>query len=297
VSPLALTLIVSASLCWAGLDAARKALAERIAPVALAGALTLAQVPFFLLWWWLSSRGELSFPRAYLPIASASISLNIAALLLFIRSLAIAPLSLTIPLLSLTPVLTAAAGFPLLGEAPTYQQLGGVLLVVIGALQLGPTRRAADDTEQAAERAAARAKTLRGRLMMAGVAALWAITGPVDKLALRHVSHQLHGLWVTLGIGIVLIAFLAARRRLGELAPIAQQKAIFALAALLGAVALGLQLWSFQFALVSIVETIKRAIGMVAALINGLVFFSEPITLGKVLTVAMMSLGVALLLL
>ena len=60
---------------------------------------------------------------------------------------------------------------------------------------------------------------------------------------------------------------------------------------------LGLLLMSLAYLWVAVAETVRRAVGSVAALVLGRWIFHEPITLAKVVGVALMSVGVALILL
>jgi drug/metabolite transporter (DMT)-like permease len=287
LSALGLTLLLGTALLWAALDAARKALGNETGASALAAALTAGQIPLYLLWALLDD-APLHISLPYLLVGPVSSVLNVVALVMFIRSITVAPLSLTIPLLSLTPVLTALASVPLLGEFPRLAQGLGIVLVVGGALALGLVGAA----EEAERRA-----MLQGRLLMAGVAALWAFTGPVDKLALRYASLQVHVLVVSGGITVLLVGWLAARKELATFRPLAARPGLLALAMALGAGALGTQLMAFSHALVSVVETAKRGVGMASSLLLGRLFFNEPITLAKLATVGVMALGVALLLL
>lgn len=289
MSTLGLSLLLGSALLWAALDAARKALGSDSGASALAAALTGGQIPLYVLWTALDPTAALRVSLPYLLVGPISSVLNVAALVMFIRSVTIAPLSLTIPLLSLTPVLTALASIPLLGELPRPAQGLGIALVVGGALALGFV---GGDASEAERRAA-----LRGRLLMAGVAALWAFTGPVDKLALRYASLQVHVLVVSGGITALLLVWLAARKQLSTFRPLAARPGLLAAAVVFGAGALATQLMAFSHALVSVVETVKRGVGMGASLLSGRVFFAEPITPAKLITVAVMFAGVALLLL
>ncbi|MFT4704911.1 MAG: drug/metabolite transporter (DMT)-like permease, partial [Bradymonadia bacterium] len=64
-----------------------------------------------------------------------------------------------------------------------------------------------------------------------------------------------------------------------------------------GALALGTQLVAFGQTLVSFVEAIKRAVGMLLALVLGRVLFKEEIRPGQIFAVLLMSAGVALIVL
>lgn len=286
-------LSILCGLLWAGLDAARKGLAVHVAALPLVAAVAAAQTPIFGVW--LAVEGLPPWDPRYLLVGGAAVVLNILALWMFVRALAIAPLSLTIPLLSLTPVLTALASIPLLGEIPSPMQMVGIALVVVGAASLGAGEgaQAADEAERRSRRRA----VLKGRLLMVGVAALWAVTGPVDKLALGYTSLPFHAGIVSGGIALGLFLLLLSRRQLSSFAPLREKIALFSLATALGAAALGVQLLAIQFTLVSLVEAIKRALGMVAAVLNGRIFFAEIITWRKVLAVSLMCAGVLLLLL
>ena len=68
-------------------------------------------------------------------------------------------------------------------------------------------------------------------------------------------------------------------------------------ATLLGAAALGLQLVAVQHILVSQLETLKRAIGLVGAIVLGKLVFGEPITRVKTAAIVLMVAGVVLLML
>ncbi len=54
--------------------------------------------------------------QRYWPPAVASMTMNALANVLFMRSVQLSPLSRTVPFLSLTPVISALAAMPLLGE-------------------------------------------------------------------------------------------------------------------------------------------------------------------------------------
>ena len=64
-----------------------------------------------------------------------------------------------------------------------------------------------------------------------------------------------------------------------------------------GTTALIFQMLAIQVVLVGLVETFKRGLGCVAAVVAGRWFFGEPITLPKTLAVLFMAVGVALILL
>jgi multidrug transporter EmrE-like cation transporter len=58
--------------------------------------------------------------------------------------------------------------------------------------------------------------------------------------------------------------------------------------------ALVFQLLSIQFVMISLVETLKRAIGCFMAVVLGRVVFGESVTLHKLVSISIMVVGVAL---
>lgn len=283
-----LSLVLSSSIGWAGFDAMRKYLATRAPTLPLACAITGAQLVPFLAWMLLG--GPRWLDAAYAVPGAMTLVFNIVANYVFIWSLSQAPLSLTIPYLSLTPVLTVGASALLIGERPTVVQTLGVLLVVVGALWL--VLRGAGVAESSSRRA-----VLRGSLGMALVALLWAVTGPVDKIALRHTTTAIHAVLQTGGVSAALFVLTLHRRRGGDLIELASRGKALALATAFASVGLGLQLVAIQRTLVSLVETLKRAVGLVGSVINGRLFFAEPVTPSKLLAVGLMTIGVVLSLL
>lgn len=287
----AILLAIGASLGWAGFDATRKALAARIPAVPLVAFFCLGQVPFFILW--LLHDGLPEIAPGYLWPATTTVALNIAANLLFVRAVALSPLSVTIPLLSLTPVFTALIAWPIMGELPLPIQWLGILTVVAGAFCVN----ASTEDLRRPGRLAATLVRERGALYMAAVALLWSITSTADKLGMERSSAPLHALVQVGGVALGLLVFLVVRRQLGSLR-LVRERPLTAMATVLFAVAaLGLQLLAYAALFVSVVEAIKRAVGMTAALVIGRLAFGEPIGPVRVLAVVAMGIGTALILL
>lgn len=286
----ALLLVLATSLAWSGVDASRKELATHVQPVPLLFLLTAAAAPLFALW--LVVDGMPAVQPGYLLPAFASVGFNVAANLAFLTALRVSPLSVTVPLLSLTPVFTALLAVPLLGERPTWLQALGILLVVAGAFALN-----LPDEESLSPAAFLRSwRRERGALWMTAVALLWSLCVPLDKLAVERSSGPFHGLVLNAGLAVAILAVLLAGRRLPELAHVARARRAFVLAVFLSAAALGLQLLAIQVVWVGLVETLKRSIGNVSALLFGRLLFAESVTPRKLLAVLLLGIGVALIL-
>jgi drug/metabolite transporter (DMT)-like permease len=291
MSAATLLVVLASSLGWAALDALRKRLTAHLRPTPLVTVLTLGMLPLFLLW--LAARGGARIPSGYLAPAGVAVALNVGANLLFVRALQIAPLSVTVPMLSFTPALTALFSAVVLREFPGARPAAGIALVVAGALVL--------HAHAAAEHAAAPATGRRrlrdnGPRLMLGVALLWSLVSVVDKAALAHATPALHAAFQCAGVGLAVLALLAARGRLNEVGHVRRAPGTFLAAIAVSTAALGLQFLAFQLTYVSSVEAVKRTLGMIASVVNGRVFFGEPLTARKWAGVLAMALGVTLIL-
>lgn len=279
----ALYMILSA-LAFAGLDLIRKLLAGRIAPMVLVLYMSLGAVPILCILLFRFGAGPISW--GYVLPGLGALTLNFTANLGFIHALKISPLSRTIPLLSLTPVFTALSAVPLLGEIPSSRQGIGILLVVAGAIALngGAERNWAGGILKE-----------RGALIMTGVALLWSLSGPLDKLAIGHASVYFHATVMSLGVGIGALVLLWGQRRLAELRRALQFAPLLLASMVAITLALVFQLLAISGVLVSLVESVKRAMGSLAALLLGRWFFGERIDRVQVLAVGVMAVGVFLL--
>lgn len=280
-----LLLVVAASVASSGFDLFRKMLVRHLAPVPMVFLLATASVPLFgaaVLF------GEPApVEAAYWLPALGSVALNVIANLTFLEAVRISPLSVTVPLLSLTPVFTALLGFAMLGERPAPLDLVGILLVVAGAFWLNVEPKSS-----------ARAFLSQpGAWLMAGTALLLSLTIPLDKLAVGRASPPFHGLVLTAGIALGALAVLAVQKRWGELGGLRQGWGPFLLALAASTLALGFQLVALKYVLVSLIETLKRGIGNLLAVLLGRAVFGEAVTAGKLLAALLMAAGVALILL
>jgi drug/metabolite transporter (DMT)-like permease len=278
----ALLLVIVSSLAWSGFDVCRKVLADRVRPAPLAFLLAAGAIPLFALW--TAVDGMPRVQAGYLAPAAASVALNIAANLLFFSALRNSQLSVTIPLLSLTPVFTALLAIPLLGEVPTWRQWLGILLVVAGAFVLNLPE------------GGALSPATRGAGLMVLVALFWSLTGPFDKMATAKASGPFHATVLCTGVAIGIAAVLAGQHRLREVGDVRAAGWIFVLAVLISIAALGLQLLAMMQVWVGFIETLKRGIGNLSALILGRTLFGEAVTPRKLLAVGLMIGGVALIL-
>lgn len=289
VTFLAAVLTIGCAFAFSLTDLLRKLVTQRARPLPLLTVMSAGMAPFFFAWWiWQGSAGPA--PSYWLP-GVTSAALNLVANLAFLEAVRIAPLSVTIPVLSLTPVFTTLLAIPMLGEVPSARQLGGVALVVAGVVWL----------HAAGGRGASVANLWRslwherGSQLMALTALLWSVAMPLDKLALAAAGAPFHGLALNLGVAAGTLVVLASRGRTGELRRLGAHWPLLSLLVLVGGVALVLILLAITETWIGFIETMKRGLGSFLALVWGRLFFGEPIAGNKLVAVALIAAGVALI--
>lgn len=284
----ALLITVVCAMLWAVFDAQRKGLVQHINPIAVTAALAIGQMPLFAAW--VAWDGQTAIEPGYWLPAGGVLVANIGASVLFFEAVRRSPLSATVPLLSFTPVFSALFAAVALNELLSSRQWWGIALVVVGAFALNA--RGADLRHPAALfRAMGRE---RGSPLMVTVAALWSGTTVLDKISMRYTSVANHAALQVLILAAVLVLWLASRRRTDELFAVGQCKRLFALALVVGALALALQLTAVQIAPVGLVEAVKRAFGVMAAVVVGRVVFGEQVTAIKAAGALAIAAGVVL---
>ena len=291
VTLISLLLVLGCSIGFAGADLLRKALAHRIHPVPLLFVLAAGMVPAFV-GWWIWSGAALPLAGYWVP-GLGSVILNVIANLIFMEAVRISPLSVTIPMLSLTPVFTSMLAIPLLGERPGQLEWLGIVAVVLGAFWLNVDRGGVVSGAPIWRRLGKE----RGSLLMVLVAALWSLALPLDKLAVSSASVPAHGTILNAGVALVLVVVVLLRPVEGRFGEIRRWPGLLIALVAVSVLALGLQLVAITRVWVGLVETLKRAVGSLLALLSGWLFFSEEIDVQQVLAVLLMGSGVALVLL
>ncbi len=274
---------VLASLSWGSVDALRKALAERITPLALATLFAVGKVPGFLIW--AIFDGSWDVPHEYILPGLGVVVTALVASILILWALRISPLSSSIPMLSLTPAFAALIAFFLLGETPSGLQLLGIGVVVMGAFLLNSGEGSTDRRGWAEP----------GMWMMVAVAALWAASLTLDKVAMQYTDAATHGVVHQAVIALILIGIVGWKGQSKMLRQVNEVRGLFLAAIVLATLATAFQLLAVKTVLVSVVETIKRFVGLSMSVINGRVFFGEKITRRKLVAIGWMTLGVFLL--
>jgi drug/metabolite transporter (DMT)-like permease len=270
---------------WSGLDAIRKRLSRDISAPAILLGFTAPQVPLHAIV--LASAGPSSVDLTFLVVTLITSALTLAANLLFVRAVSLSPLSLTVPYLSFTPVLTLLAGALILGQQPALVGLLGVGAVTVGALLLNSSpRELLRDPLLGLRREA-------GSRIMLGVAALFAASTALDRLAIEHASEPAYALALT---GTMSLALLCWPGVAGEVRKKRSVQWWLVLGAVCTAAALLTQFVGYRYLYVAYVDAVKRAGGNLLALLLGALFFAEGTVARRIFAVALMGAGVGFVL-
>ncbi|MGE0485362.1 MAG: EamA family transporter [Gammaproteobacteria bacterium] len=149
------------------------------------------------------------------PWLGALVPLDIVAIYLYVRAITIAPFSHTLPYLAFTPVLTAASGWLLLGEAIPLRGLAGIVLVSLGAYLLNLDSTTWRQDKLAPLRFIAREQ---GPRLMLGVAVIFSVTSTLGKGALQYMpAAQFGPLYGAVLAAATAAVVLVRRRRLFDI--------------------------------------------------------------------------------
>ena len=143
---------------------------------------------------WLSTRlpgGGAPLPRPdapYYVAVACALPLEVVAVVLYTKALRLSPLGLTIPFLSLTPLFLILFAYLIAGQPVSLQGGLGIVLIAAGSylLNLSEARRGILAPLRAIPREP-------GSLLMIGVAAIYAVTSSLGKVAISHSSPLFFG--------------------------------------------------------------------------------------------------------
>lgn len=292
-------LAAGAAVFWALQGAWTKRLTARVTPEVATWALFALALP--LLAAWLAVRGLPPVAGSFWPVLAANAVLYALSLRLYVSALEVGDLGLVYPLLALTPVLAAPVEWLLLGDRVGPRGAAGVLLVTAGVYLLhhraghsllAPFRAMADDP---------------GARRMLAVAALWAVSGTVDRAAVLRSSPAFYGtaMSLLLVIGLLPAALRSGRGgpgdggaagRAGLGAALRRRPGALAVQGLLFAAMFVVQMEALRLTLATHVLTVKRSGTLLAVLMGG-AFFREGGTARRLAGTAVLLAGVALVVL
>ena len=290
VSIPALALTLACAIAFAASDYYRKVASASIPSTTLLTVFVVGQVP--LLGAWMVVTDSFSLNTEYWPIGLATALTSLFANLFFIMALRASSLSLTVPVLALVPVLTTVFGAVALNEIPSNQQIMGILVSVIGLVWL----YLPEDNPRIVA-VFKRFATDKGARYMLAVALLWSATAPLDKTSVQLSSPATHAFIQVCLISATMIVHLFMFRQTASVATIRDAATPAALASLSAGIAYGCQLVAYQLTLIGVVESLKRVIGLLSALILGRILLNEPMTKHKLVGIALLAVGVPLIIL
>jgi len=187
-----------AAVCYALQGAWTKRLTRMVSRQAATWAIFAFALP--ILGGYLALRGLPEVQTRFWPVMAVNVALYVVSFRLYVSALEVGELGLTYPLLALTPVLVVPVEWILLGDRVRLAGLAGVVLVAAGVYLLNLRRDQA--TLLAPIRGIFRDPGCR---RMLAVAALWSISGTLDRAAVMHSSPGFYGVAVSLSLGVLLL--------------------------------------------------------------------------------------------
>jgi len=155
-------------------------------------------LPWLLLY--LLVRGLPEIRDGFWPVLGTNVVLDVIGFTLYVRALEEGELGVTYPLLALTPALVVPVEWLVLGEHAGPRGLAGIGLVVAGVYAL------ASPGEERGLLAPLRALAREpGARRMAAVAALWAVSGTLDRVAVLGSSPAFYGTALTAGLALAFL--------------------------------------------------------------------------------------------
>lgn len=290
VSVPALALTLLCAIGFAASDYFRKAAADHMPATVLLTVFVAGQIP--VIGGWVMINGSFTLQEGYWTLGIITALAGLFANLLFLMALRVSSLSLTVPVLGLVPVFTTIFGAVALNEIPTGQQTVGIVLAVLGLLTLYLPE---DDLNPI--HVVKRFATDKGARYMMSVALLWSATAPLDKASMALSAPATHAFVQVCLISAALIVYIALTGRTRAMAISRKAFTPAALSSLTAGIAYGSQLVAYQLTLVGVVESLKRVIGLLSALLLGAILLNEPLTKPKLAGIALMVFGVPLIIL
>ncbi|MCX8057302.1 MAG: EamA family transporter [Ignavibacteria bacterium] len=215
-------------------------------------------------------------------------TLNIAALVFFMKSIKSGDLSNTVPLTTISPLLLLITSPIIVGEFPSFQGIMGMISIVIGAYLLNFKKGEKDFF--APFRAIVKEKGPRYMLM---VVLIWAVTANFDKIGVVNSSPLFYSFAVQLYIGILMLFWIVPRFRKNPETINKNFKALVGVGAL-STLTIICHMIAISLTIVPYVISIKRT-NSILSVIFGRIFFKEGNLKERLLAAILMFIGVLLI--
>lgn len=222
--------------------------------------------------------------RFWLALAAGG-SLNIVAMILYIRALKLSDLSITVPLITFTPLFLLVTSPLIVGEYPTLLDGVGIVFIVIGSYVLNLKER--HSGYLAPFRALLKES---GPKLMLLVAFIWSLTANFDKMGVQNSSPTFWAVanYSYIAAGILPIMLYKSSRNLPQ---ISHNFVALVPIGLLQGVAVLFQMQAIDLTLVAHVISVKRMSALLSVFL-GYLIFQEGSIQERSLGAATMILGV-----
>lgn len=220
--------------------------------------------------------------------APTGLLINMVGFTLFVYAVKIAPLSITYPFLGFTPVFMIFTGYIFLGEVPSIIGIIGIVLIAAGAYVLnfdrlnqgilGPIKAIRDE---------------KGAMVMLLVSLIWSFAATLDKVSVLASSPYSYILIFSIGFMVCYLPVLYYKSP-GWVNELKTNFLSLLFLGTIGGFMLISQMTAIETAYVSYVVAIKRT-GMFLALLFGVIFFGEKLSIFKIAGTLLMAFGVILI--
>lgn len=215
-------------------------------------------------------------------------TLNVAALVFFMKSIKSGDLSNTVPLTTISPLLLLITSPLIVGEFPSFKGILGMISIVIGAYLLNFKK---DDKDFFAPfRAIVKEKGPRYMLI---VVLIWAVTANFDKIGVVNSSPLFYSFAVQLYIGILMLVFVIPRFKKNPQTFNQNLKALVGVG-ILSTLTIICHMLAISMTIVPYVISIKRT-NSILSVIFGRIFFKEGHLQERLFAAILMFIGVLLI--
>lgn len=212
-------------------------------------------------------------------------SLNVVALILYVKAIKISDLSLSIPMIAFTPLFLLLTSPVLVGEFPKLTGIIGVFLIITGSFILN------FNDKQKHYLAPLKAIFIKpGPRLMLIVAFIWSITSNFDKIGIRNSSPLFWGFSTYSFMSVAMIPFILYYSK-NPIKQIKQKIRFLFIIGLSSAINIFLYMLAIKLTLVVNVVSIVRTSALISVLF-GIIIFKEKGFKEKVIGTLIMLAGV-----
>lgn len=215
-------------------------------------------------------------------------TLNVIALIFFMKSIRFGDLSNTVPLTTISPLLLLITSPIIVGEFPSFQGILGMIAIVIGAYILN-FQKGQNDLFLPFKLIFYE----KGPRYMLFVVLIWSVTANFDKIGVVNSSPLFYSFSVQLYIGLVLLFIVLPKFRKNNSLFKTNKKAFWGIG-ILSTLTIICHMLAIQLTLVPYVISIKRT-NSILSVIFGRIFFKEGNLKERLFAASLMFIGVLLI--